>query len=81
MTTLEKVTQELKNKNIPTTGVYSSIPKNTFMLVRSILFFGKEKALSASGLGFKVKDLAVQLAEKDGRKPILCDITGKYILV
>lgn len=79
MTTLETVTNELKKNNIPTTGSYERIPQMTYSLVIKILNFG-EGVLESSSMGWKVKEIAVNLAKKDGRKPVVCQETFKTVL-
>ncbi len=81
MTTITTVTTALENSNFPTTGdSYSKIPQMTFSLVLNILHFG-DSALASSKLGKGIKDLAIQLAKKDGRKPVICQSTFKTILL
>ena len=80
MTTLENVTTELEALKLPTTGIYSKIPKLTFRLVLDILHFG-ESAIKKSTLGKGIKELAIEIAIKDGRKSIICPLTFKNILV
>lgn len=79
-TTIQTVTAELTNNNLSTTGIYSTLPELTYRLVLNILHFG-ESALSKSTLGLKVKEIALSLAKKDGRKPVICKATLKTILV
>lgn len=79
MTTLLNVTLELEKNNFPTTGAYSSIPQSTYHLIISILHFG-ESQLEKSTLGKGIKLLALDLAKKDGRKPVICKNTLKTIL-
>lgn len=79
MTTIQTVTTELKKNNLPTTGIYSTMPKLTYNLIINILNFG-EIALAKSTLGATVKQIAVSLAKIDGRKPVICPTTLKTIL-
>lgn len=79
MTTLENVTNELIALKLPTTGIYSKIPKLTYDLVINILHFG-ESAVEKSTLGKGVKTLAITLANKDGRKPEICTKSLKITL-
>lgn len=80
MTTIKTVTEELTKNNISITWIYSTIPLLTHRLVINILNFG-ETALTKSTLGWKVKVIALALAKKDGRKPAVCPVTLKTILV
>ena len=79
MTTLKNVTAELESLNLPITGIYSKVPQLTFSLLLDILHFG-ESAIQKSTLGKGIKELAIELAIKDGRKSIICPVTFKNIL-
>lgn len=80
MTTIELVKTELENNNLPTTGVYSTLPNMAYNLTLNILYFG-ESELEKSNLGKGVKTVALMMAKKDGRKPTVCKNTFKTILV
>ncbi len=80
MTTIESVTAELINKNIRIDCSYSVLPKLTYDLVINVLHFGPE-AVNDSTLGQSIKDIALDLAIKDGRSPSVCPKTYNTILV
>lgn len=77
--TIQTVTTELISNNIRITGSYSKLPALTYRLVMNILHFG-EVALTKSSLGSKVKEIALSLARKDNRKPVICSSTLKTVL-
>lgn len=76
-TTIEIIKNELKQNEIPFTGVYSKVPEMILSAVNNIKHFGPE-SISKRNLGKGVKRIALELAEKDTREAKL--INGKTIL-
>lgn len=80
MTTLESVTKALKENNFPTTGMYKDIPQMVYSYILEAIHFGVEK-IEQSNLGDRLKNLTIELYEKDNRKSVICSKTLKNVII
>lgn len=77
ITTISIIEKELKENNLPFTGIYSGMPKLILSAVNDIKHFGIE-SLENRSLGKGAKRIAIYLAAQDTRK---ADVrNGKTIL-